>query len=294
MADCNASSGETRAPELERLQRWMFDVISHPEGVVVGAQAADAPERCLTRPGQLEDVVKRSKALTAEERVTIYANMYIWRLVDVLLEDFPLVQYLLGEDLFYDTCVAYLTAHPSTHYSLSHLGNHFSEFLLQEARDIPHREFVHELAVLEDAVSTVFDEPQAEQLTLEALAAISEDRWADARFHVIPAFQLYQFRYPVNDFVRARREDRHMDVPGPRDSWLAIFRKDYTVWRLPLSHERYLLLSALVDGEPLGVALERCIEGSDIEPEKLLGSMRTWFQDWTGEGLFARVELVLK
>ena len=291
MAAYSDSSGEPCAPELVRLQHWMMDVISHPEGVAAAMRSGGVPERCPAESGKLEDIVERSKALSSEERLSIYANMYTWRLVDVLLEDFPTVQHLLGEDLFYRTCVDYLAAHPSTHYSLTQLGKSFPEFLLGAATDIPHREFVAEIAVVEEAVSTVFDRPEEERLTLEALAAIPQERWADARFDVIPAFQLHRFRYPVNDFIRARREDRHMDVPEPRDSWLAVFRKDFTAWRLPLSRDRYVLLSLLAAGHTLGEALERCVDDADLDPNTLLGSLRTWFQDWTGEGFFARVEL---
>src|SRR5258708_12679945 len=61
-------------------------------------------------------------ALDARARVGIYADMFIWRQIDALRDDFPKLSLLLGGGSFYSMPEAYLRAHPPRHASLSALA----------------------------------------------------------------------------------------------------------------------------------------------------------------------------
>ncbi len=276
---------------MDRLERWMLEVVSHPDGVSAGLETDGARRHLPGASKRLEDVVEPSKALGSAERLGIYANMYFCRLVDVLAEEFPTVRHVLGGDLFTKTVTAYVTAHPSTHYSLSMLGRAFPEYLRDKAKDLPHQEFVSELALLERAIEEVFDAPRAPEFQVDDLLEVPRERWAEIRLRMILALRLYAFRYPVNDFYQARRDERHMDLPAPETSWLVVFRRNFKVWRLPLTEVRYALLDALARGRPLGAALETGAELPGVDLEELIDSVHDWFQEWAGEGLFAGVEL---
>ena len=76
----------------------MLEVITHPQGVRTGLGSNEARELLPVAAGRLEDIVLPSSALSSEDRLGIYANMYFWRLVDVLTEDFPAVRYILISD----------------------------------------------------------------------------------------------------------------------------------------------------------------------------------------------------
>ena len=282
---------ESKPTQLNRLQRWMMEIVAHPGGVEEAASTQRAQELLPPGAGRLDDVVAPSKEMTSEDRIRIYANMYVWRQVDVLAEDFPQVRHLLGSELFHSTAIDYLVAHPSQHYSLSMLAQEFPEFVLNEAVEVQHREFVHEVALLEASIQRVFDADRDEApFQLDHLLAIPNESWGDARFRLIQALELHRFAYPVNDYFQARRKDEHMDIPGPAPSWLAVFRRDYTVWRLPLDEMRYALLSTLAEELPLGEALELCVERIQVDPEEFLSNLKNWFQSWVAEGLVAGVE----
>lgn len=277
-------------PRLDRLERWMLEVVSHPEGAGGALRSTDGRAALPDAAGRLEEVVEPSKSLTAIERLEIYAGMYHCRLVDVLVEDYRMVRHVLGADRFADVAAAYVDAHPSTHYSLSMLGRDFPQYLRDEAPEIPHRKLVAEVARLERSIEEVFAATRAPALDVDALLAVPQERWATLRFRMVPALRLHAFQYPVNDFYQAFRENRAVDVPPAACSWLAVFRRDYKVWRLPLTEPQHALLEALRQDLPLGAALEAVLELPATEPETLLAALREWFSLWAGEGLFAGVD----
>src|ERR1051325_3527197 len=73
--------------------------------------------------------IASSPELGARERIDIYANMFIWRQVDALREDFPRLAGKVGDGAFYQLAEAYLRAHPSTNASLTELGRHLPDYL---------------------------------------------------------------------------------------------------------------------------------------------------------------------
>ena len=79
------------APALDRLQRWMQAAITHREGLEAGL-ASDEARAAIAAPPigpeDLERVVLPSSEVSALERLRIYSNMYIWRLIDIHAEDF--------------------------------------------------------------------------------------------------------------------------------------------------------------------------------------------------------------
>src|SRR5215813_4494003 len=74
-------------------------------------------------------VVRDDLRLGPERRLEIYSQMYFWRLVDALREDFPNLSALLGEDAFTKLVEGYVRAYPSEHPSLGRLGRKMALFL---------------------------------------------------------------------------------------------------------------------------------------------------------------------
>src|SRR5216684_2592801 len=105
--------------------------------------------------------------LSADERLEIYANMFVWRQIDALREDFPKLAQLLGDEGFYATAEKYLRVHPSTHPSLGQLGRQFASFLAETGG---HRPDVADLAVLEWARCEVFETGWGKVHNLDAMA----------------------------------------------------------------------------------------------------------------------------
>jgi len=275
------------APQLDRIEHWMYSVITHPNGAEAGIQVNLTQDN--KQALKLEQTVLPSDELTSLERISIYANMYFWRLNEVMSNEYPAVCHVLGEELFNNVVKDYITYHPSTYYNLNHLSNKFPIYLLTEAKGIPHQKFVAAVASVERAMEDVFDERHIERIPIETLQSIPDEKWADIRFQFNPALRLLELDYPVNEYMTAVRQDRHMDIPQPEKSFVVVYRCNFKVWRKDLDQDRFQLLSRLKDGETLGAALEACILLPDVNIDKLTSDLGEWFKEWSTEEFFCSI-----
>lgn len=269
----------------------MQALVTHAGGVRRGLRNKAGGDILPYTEEDIDKLVLPSKQLNSVERLSIYGNMYFSRLNEILAEEFPTVQHLIGKAKFAAVVEDYVTRHPSTHYSLTRLGSRFPAYLADEAGEIPNRAFAADLATVERAMEDVFDERRVEPIQFEVLAAIPIERWGEVRLQTIPALRLLRLNHPVNSYMTAVREDRHMDIPAPSQALVAVYRHNYRVWRVDLDAQRFTLLAALQRRESLGTALASCtaLPGSDLAG--LSDAVGGWFREWTSEGLFASASL---
>jgi len=152
---------------LKQLQSILYRLITAASGV---AEGLAAEKRLATEggmpPSGLEALVLGDDRLSAEDRVDIYANMYFYRLLDVLKEDFPAMLRVLGDDNFHNLATGYLLEYPPTEPSVMYCGRYLAAFLRNHPlrKDAP---YIADLAALERSVVEVFHGPDAP--VLEAL-----------------------------------------------------------------------------------------------------------------------------
>ena len=296
------SKGDAQpAPDLSLVQRWFQAVITHPDGLAAG-EAASAAEQILPEaPGasRIDDLIAPSSKLSPHERLSVYASAFHARLVECLGETFPILKRTLGEDVFAGFAMGYLQAYPSKSYTLNELGTQFPRYL-GESRppregEVPDwADFLIELATLEWTIEQVFDGPGIERtptLTAERLASIEPSKWPTLRLQTAPCLRLLAFAFPVNDYFSAMRQDETaaLDMPSPRESWLAVTRRDYVVRRIDLTQAQFAVLSSLQGG----AAVEEAIAAADAwlpaDDAALAGMIRAWFGQWSATGLFVDV-----
>jgi hypothetical protein len=223
-----------------------------------------------------------SRTLRAEQRLAIYVDAYMARLVEALEKDFPAVARLLGHRAFHRLCRGYLEAHPSRCYSLNPLGRKLPVFMAPgAARDV---------ARVEAAMSEVFDAEAAEPLRPEDFGKIAPEKVAGLRLAFVPTFRLLALDHDVNGFIDAVRQDRKSLPPlRRRPAWVAVYRKEFQVRRLDLKDAAHAALSALDRGRTVGQAVGAAAMAWTGKPGDLEPQIRRWFGEWTTEGFFARI-----
>lgn len=221
----------------------------------------------------VESVVTPSARMTSSERIGVYREMYLIRLVEALETDYPGLQHFLGAEEFARVGGRYLDRHPSHSYTLNRLGDQLPEFLGPG--------FAGELARLELALSEVFDAEESPVLSAAAIAQVPPDAWVRAVLQPVQAFRLLSSNYPVSAYLAAVQGGTETPSVRRKRCYVACYRRNYAVHRLDLTRPAFQLLQALVAGESLGVAIE-----SLKTPRKHL---LEWFQEWAGEGLFQTV-----
>ncbi|MCE9594379.1 MAG: DNA-binding domain-containing protein [Planctomycetes bacterium] len=269
--------------DLLALERWMQSVITHPDGVRAGLSSDATRAELAVEEATLEEVVLPSEHLSAVERVEIYADMYYLRLVDCLREDFSALAWTLGDERFAKLARAYVAAHPSTHFSLNQLGAQLSAHVA--TTNVKKRVFYSELAALERAIQEVFDAHASAAVGRAELDAVPQSDWPSLRLVTTPALRLLAFRHPINRYYQAFRDDRRPKAPSEAPSWVAVYRKDFAVWRANLTREQHALLGQLMCGATLEAALTACTLDPTFDTAKL-SALGDWFREWASEGLF--------
>lgn len=257
---------------LKKLQGWF-------QGEIVGAARNRKPAKEILLP---------SRTLEARERMDIYTRMYFFRLHDCLIEDFPTLVEVLGHERFDRMIRLYLAKYPSKHYSLNFLGRRMPDFLSKNV-PVPRRAALRDIAILENAMSEVFDERESPVLDPKTLANFPPQKWEKARLKLISAFRLLTLDYPANAIVTAVRNENPIPKFSRRRCHVAVYRKNYKVWRMELSEPMFVLLSALQKGKRLREALFFCSKVWKGKAEELERSVFQWFAEWSGEGFFSEI-----
>jgi hypothetical protein len=267
----------------------MQEVITHPGGVVAGERGAAARRHLDLGPETIARVCTPSRHLSSRQRLGIYANMYFWRLADILSEEYPTVHALVGPERFYRLAVDFLVAHPSRSYTLNVLSVPFPAFLA--ASRLPRRGLLADVARVERAIEEVFDAPAGARLTAREARRIPMSRWASGRLTLSPAMQLLELAHPVNGLIAAVRAGKSPRLPAKKEERLVVYRLNGRVWRAPLSRESFTLLTELKKGRTLPEAFAECTKLRGCFDEGVfVRSLGGWFKAWASDGLICGVE----
>jgi hypothetical protein len=268
------------------LQRWMQSVIVHPGSLEDALAAGEGAS--LVPPGRVGEVILPSAALEPAERIAIYHGMYRLRMAEALESDYPALAHFLGEDRWPALVAGYCAAHPSRSYTLNVLGRHLPDWLA-EAPTLRRRGFCRDLARLEWAVTEAFDAEETPRLAEAEIAAVPDEAWEAARLVPSPALRLLELRWNANEWLDSTKDERH-EHPRPRRcaTRVAVFRRDYAVYRRELSLPAFRLLSDLAAGRTVGEALAAALGRRGAPGPEALAR---WFRQWAADGLFARVEV---
>jgi hypothetical protein len=260
---------------LPALERWF-------QGEIV------APHEGRKRGSPAKDVILPSRSLAPEERVGIYGEMYFLRLAECLAEDYPAVKKLLGPPAFERLARVYLKTHPSRHYSLNALGRKLPDFLDDSAR-LARRAMLADVARVERAIAESFDAAVSPPLTPADLAMIPPAAWETGTIRLTESLRLLALDHRANAIVTACRQDKPMPPLGRAKSFVAVFRKEWTVWRMDLTEPMHAVLAALAKGKPLAKSLAAGARTYSGTPEQMQVDVHRWFREWATEGLFVEI-----
>jgi hypothetical protein len=215
--------------------------------------------------------------------------MYLLRMEEALETDYPGLAHFLGSKRWSRLVAGYVDAHPSRSYTLNVLGRDLADYVSQAPR-ISHAGFCRDLARLEWAITEAFDASETPTLSEEDLAAVPPEAWEGARLVPTAAFRLLALDYNAGLYLDTLRDDDHdHPLPRRRPSWVAVCRRDYAVYRVPLTRPAFRLLSALAEGRTVGEAVEECLMRS--RPRPTGDQVFTWFREWAQAAVFQSVEL---
>lgn len=273
-------------PPLTEIQGFLVQAFQRLEPVIDDAALAQA---CAVH-------VSGNDRLTPAEQVDIYRRQFWLRHIDSLLEDYPGLRYILGEDGFEAFCQGYLAAHPPSAPSLRDLGANLVPFAERyEGFAADRRGLAVAMARYEHAFVDVFDGADPPPLDPEKLRALPEQAWETARIVLSPLLARLVSEYPVHTLRYAIKSGETPDLavhaaPGPFH--LGLYRKDCMIHYEVLTPEAFRLLDALARGVPLVPACAALAADLDAAAAaELNAQVGTWFQQWAAWGWIIDVRM---
>jgi hypothetical protein len=228
--------------------------------------------------------------LSAEERVDIYANMYFYRLLDALKEDFPATRKVLGDNGFHNLVTGYLLEHPPTEPSIFYCGRYLSSFL----RDHPlsaDRPYLADLAALERSTVEVFHGPDADTLDADAMRAIPPAEWPALKLALHPAVQILDVKWRVAGLLRAVEENREWVPAEAGIAKIIVSRRNRRVLYRELEPIEYRAMEAAGVGVTFAEICDVIAADADNSNAGEVDSVATLnrlLARWLSDGIFVR------
>jgi len=196
---------------LREAQELYFGLITAPEGVVKALEEREA--RGEAARAAVEGLFAGDERMGAVERLDVYANMYFFRLRDVLAEDFARTAAALGEARWHNLITDYLLAHPPTKWSLRWAGEALPEFLRGHAYGA-ERPWLADVAALEWARSEAFQSVDADAMRAEELVNVHPDVWPALTFGAVPGTALVASRWDLSGWWDGGGTEPPAETPG--------------------------------------------------------------------------------
>jgi len=264
---------------LRAQQEWFAAIVSTPRD-----EPAPVDERSAAR------LITASATLSSLERIDIYRRAYHARLLECLVDDYPVLQHALGEEAFEAACRRYVARHPSRAPSLNYFGQYMADFC--RTLDLPEAGFAADLAALEWAIVLAIHAPTATAIGFEDLGGVPSERWPGARFRVNPSLAVLHLAYPVNAYLQAYRQGQPSARPDASPISVAVYRTGRSVWRLELEPTMVTLVESLANGSTLEAGLTRVQALLAGDPEQEVAKkVAHCFQHSVSSGLFTEILL---
>jgi hypothetical protein len=223
--------------DLARLQQQFYDR-------VVGRTPED--------PANRDDDPGAASELIGSGDIAIYARMYASRLHDTLADDYPKLRAALGDERFGELVAHYLRAHPPTSFTLRDAGLELERFL---RRGDLAPAWAADLAALERARVEVFDGPDCELLTQEAVAALG-DALPGLVLAWVPSSVVVPLAWTVDDLWSAIEDGSAIPDPVAEPRTVLVWRRDVAVLHRTLDADEAGLAPRIAQGVSFADACE--------------------------------------
>jgi len=240
---------------------------------------------------KIVDAITENNTLSAKDRLTIYFDAYRLRLLEILENDYPKLQVLIGAEGFDKLGREYIEALPSRHFSVRYFGKTFASFLMQASHysDYP---YLHEMTTFEWAMGNALDAEDAPILAPEALQSLPLDRFAELTIRFHPSLKRLHFLWNTTQLWQAIENAEKPCSPEKlaNPATYIVYRSDLTCVFRSLDENEAIALQALQDLSNMAEACEKLNE--HMEEEKVPVFILQCISQWLADGIISEMCLL--
>jgi len=215
----------------------------------------------------------------------VYRHAYVARLIEVVRNDHPFLNRLLGDAELSDLARAYIAASPSRNRNARWFSHGFPDFI---AKTHPDQLHVAELAALERALNDAFDAPDAEPLALADLAAVPPELWSNLVFTPHPSAARLTLTTNAHSLWLALKDEK---APPEVETFetpetVLVWRREATPRLRRASGEEAMMWTEAAKGLSFGALCELVATYDDPDTAPLRAAQ--YLQGWITSGLLAK------
>jgi len=220
-------------------------------------------------------VLAAVRAPHAQHRLALYRGNLSASWHKVLLNAYPVIAQLVGEEFFTALVREYGRAHPSTDGDLNRFGAHFASFLqaFPHTQDLP---YLPDMARLEWLIYRAHFAESAPTLRPDAMA-MAPDAFEAARAQMHPAAALFESQWAIVEIWQAHQPGG-AQLPQEIDSasYALVSRPQWRTVVTSITPASTAALQALQNGASMGAALDAAFE--EDEEFDITGQLRLWLE----------------
>jgi hypothetical protein len=218
----------------------------------------------------------------ANKRLGIYYDAYRIRIIEALATAYPKLKIMLGDDLFDSTALTYIDQFPSTFRNLRWFGGNMQAHL---QHTLPQHPIAAEMAAFEWALSLAFDAEDAAILSLQDLAEIPAENWANLKFVFHPSLQLLALQWNVVPVWNALDKDEAPPSLVQVSEPCLIWQHDLNSHFRSLELTEYAAIQLAISGGSFGLICEKLQENASEEVATMQAAQ--YLSSWLNEGLIS-------
>lgn len=213
----------------------------------------------------------------------VYEHAYVARQQEIISEQMPALQALLGDEQFAAMTEQYVQDNPPTRRSARWIGEHLPTWLRRHGAwcELPA---LADMAAFEWALAHAFDAQDEEPIAMDDLASVPPEAWPVLTFVTHPALSLIELGHDVAPFQRAIADEMEpSEAPVALDA-----RTTFAVWRnlesmivqyRPLEPDESVALKAASTGASFAdICEDLAIVHGEEAPLHAAGYLRGWVE----------------
>jgi len=205
----------------------------------------------LTPSADVPEGLHNARGAPAGKRFSVYRNNVAVSLTEALIQAFPVIVKLLGDENFRILAGQFLRAHPPSTPLMMHYGEALPDFLL-DFEPTQKYGYLPDIARLELAIRRSYHAADSAPLPPNALQDLPPEKLMAAQIELSPATDLISSQWPIFQIWQFNMADG--PKPEMRAEDVLIIRPEFDPQQVLLPRSGGIFVQALLRGDSFGAA----------------------------------------